>query len=323
MSDPQGYYKTLGLEQNATQRDITKAYRNLATKFHPDKVSTGDEEEFKKIAKAYEILSNKESREKYDSKVGIAFTNFFGNGTFPDASTFFASGGGFDTGRRVLETLVQMRNFSGNTASGNTCSSSSSSSYSDGSSFNKQQKAPRIENVYLTLEEICSGCDKKVSLKNVEFHWITRNRLMDHSFELSIKPGWKEGTRMTFDTKTDYVFNKAKLYLSVPIQFVIKYHKHDIYDTVTLAKDNTLRIFMDIDIKLAAQKEINISFKDLRDIQITKKIAGPLCGKQVVVFPGCGMYNRRTGTLGDVCVTTNITANNLTASELLSVESIL
>jgi DnaJ-class molecular chaperone len=50
------YYATLGIERNATQEEIKKAYRSLAIKHHPDK--GGDSEIFKKINEAYEQLSN-------------------------------------------------------------------------------------------------------------------------------------------------------------------------------------------------------------------------------------------------------------------------
>jgi molecular chaperone DnaJ len=50
------YYEVLGLDKNATQSDIKKAYRRLAKEKHPD--SGGSEDEFKEIAEAYGILSD-------------------------------------------------------------------------------------------------------------------------------------------------------------------------------------------------------------------------------------------------------------------------
>jgi DnaJ family protein A protein 2 len=58
-------YKTLGLAEDATTDDVKKAYRSLAKVHHPDK--GGDEETFKKIGKAYEILSDPEKRAMYDA----------------------------------------------------------------------------------------------------------------------------------------------------------------------------------------------------------------------------------------------------------------
>ena len=64
----QDYYETLGVARTATEEEIKKAFRKLARKHHPD-VNPGDksaEEQFKKINEAYEVLSDKEKRAKYD-----------------------------------------------------------------------------------------------------------------------------------------------------------------------------------------------------------------------------------------------------------------
>jgi molecular chaperone DnaJ len=59
------YYKILGVDKDASQADIKKAYREKAHKHHPDK-SDGDEDEFKRISEAYSVLSDEEKRIKYD-----------------------------------------------------------------------------------------------------------------------------------------------------------------------------------------------------------------------------------------------------------------
>ena len=62
------YYETLGLKRDATQAEIKSAYRKLARKFHPDVNKTKEaEEKFKDINEAYEVLSDKDKRQRYDS----------------------------------------------------------------------------------------------------------------------------------------------------------------------------------------------------------------------------------------------------------------
>lgn len=68
MQHQKDYYKILGLPRDAKPKDIKKAYRKLAIKWHPDK-NPGDkvaEEKFKQISEAYEVLSDESKRKQYD-----------------------------------------------------------------------------------------------------------------------------------------------------------------------------------------------------------------------------------------------------------------
>ncbi|MEM9108953.1 MAG: DnaJ C-terminal domain-containing protein [Planctomycetota bacterium] len=62
------YYKTLGVERSASADQIKRAYRKLANKHHPDKNKDNPDaaEQFAKVGEAYEVLSDKEKRTKYD-----------------------------------------------------------------------------------------------------------------------------------------------------------------------------------------------------------------------------------------------------------------
>ncbi len=71
------YYKVLEVSESADQETIKKSYRKLALKYHPDKNSeSGAEERFKKIAEAYDILSDPEKKRKYDNQKNGVHTNF-------------------------------------------------------------------------------------------------------------------------------------------------------------------------------------------------------------------------------------------------------
>lgn len=62
------YYEILGVKREATEAEIKSAYRKLARKFHPDVNKTKEaEQKFKDINEAYEVLSDKQKRQRYDS----------------------------------------------------------------------------------------------------------------------------------------------------------------------------------------------------------------------------------------------------------------
>jgi len=88
-------YDLLGIDKNASEQDIKKAYKRMALRNHPDKAPEGQreayEERFKKISRAYEILSDAQKRKAYDAHGEAAF-----NGQ--DASGFGGGAGGFPGG---------------------------------------------------------------------------------------------------------------------------------------------------------------------------------------------------------------------------------
>src|ERR1700689_4122150 len=67
-ADFKDYHKVLGVPPKATDEEIKKAFRTLARKYHPDvaKDKKTAEEKFKELNEAHEVLSNSESRRKYD-----------------------------------------------------------------------------------------------------------------------------------------------------------------------------------------------------------------------------------------------------------------
>ncbi len=101
------YYKILGVDRNATEKEIKQAYRKLARQYHPD-VNPGDkaaEERFKEINEAYEVLSDPEKRRKYD-QFGAHWQQFMRAGGRPedfDWSRWTATGPG---GQRVYTRTV-------------------------------------------------------------------------------------------------------------------------------------------------------------------------------------------------------------------------
>lgn len=96
------YYNILGVDKNASDEEIKKAYRKLAHKYHPDKVG-GDEARFKEINEAYQVLSDKEKRSQYD-QFGQTFEQAQAQGGFSGFEGFrdfssFAEGFDFNFGQ--------------------------------------------------------------------------------------------------------------------------------------------------------------------------------------------------------------------------------
>jgi molecular chaperone DnaJ len=109
MAAKRDYYEVLGVGKTASDDEIKKAFRKLAVKHHPDKEG-GDEKQFKEINEAYEVLKDKQKRQRYDqfghAGVGGASGNPFGggnpygqNGNFNfngQSFNFDFGGGGFE-----------------------------------------------------------------------------------------------------------------------------------------------------------------------------------------------------------------------------------
>ena len=76
------HYKTLGVDKDASQADIKRAYRSLSMEHHPDhnQNDKDSEDKFKEVNEAYSILSNEEKRREYDNP--NPFAGLFGSGGF-------------------------------------------------------------------------------------------------------------------------------------------------------------------------------------------------------------------------------------------------
>lgn len=105
MATKRDYYEILGVTRSTTEAEMKSAYRKMALKWHPDKnKESGAEAKFKEINEAYEVLSNKEKRAKYDQFGHAAFDPSAGFGGGQGGGSYrqgpfsytYTTGGGFE-----------------------------------------------------------------------------------------------------------------------------------------------------------------------------------------------------------------------------------
>lgn len=84
------YYEILGVSADAEQKEITKAYRALAKKYHPDanKNDNTADEKFKEVTNAYEVIGNEDERKEYDAIRMMSSQNYSGSGPIPPGFGF-------------------------------------------------------------------------------------------------------------------------------------------------------------------------------------------------------------------------------------------
>ena len=137
------YYQILGVERNANQEDIKRAYRRLARQFHPDvnPDNPAAEERFKKINEAYQVLSDPQKRRRYDQfgHEGLQGTGFRGFSGFEDIFSSFGD---------IFEGFFGFGNRGGRTRA-------------------RQGKSLRYD-VSLTLEQAFRGVEQEISFHRLE-----------------------------------------------------------------------------------------------------------------------------------------------------------
>ncbi len=146
------YYRILGVDRGASEQEIKHAYRKLARQYHPD-INPGDkqaETRFKEINEAYEVLSDKEKRAKYD-RFGRDWNRYeqAGGGRGFDWSAYGGSGSGTIDFSDIFETL-----FGGGMPG---------AQRSAGGGFNMRMEGQDVERtVDITLEEAFSGTQRRI-----------------------------------------------------------------------------------------------------------------------------------------------------------------
>ena len=299
------YYEILGVDKTASEEEIKKAYKKKALLFHPDRNTdkTDDEknklsEQFKKLSEAFEILSDKEKRKTYD-KFGIDGLKNNGFQGFHNAEDIFSSVfgqfGGMGGGMGGMPGGFQFHSHGGMGGMG-----FEEDHHDPFSRFQQRQQPkpkPKVHPIGVSLIDLYNGCTKKFNITRSIIDASGSRMDTKVPIQIDIKPGWKDGTKLTFHGKGDEV--RPNVFQD--IQFVIKQQPHDEFERV----DNDLKTKVRLSLKqsLCGFEHIitAINGKKLKISTVDNTMV--MHSGQTVRYSGYGMpISKRVGQFGDLIV---------------------
>jgi curved DNA-binding protein len=188
----QDYYETLGVGRNASDNEIKKAYRKLARTYHPDvNKDNGAEDKFKQVNEAYEVLKDREKRQRYDQlgpdwQAGQDFKPppgwenvHFEFRTDPGAEAF-----GFDQGFSDFFGML----FGGRMSGGGAASGGQTSWVMRGQDHEAE--------VAISLEDGYHGANRTITLQGHEIDAQGQVQPTFQNLQVKIPPGVTDGTRI-------------------------------------------------------------------------------------------------------------------------------
>jgi curved DNA-binding protein len=277
------YYKILGVNKTASEKEIKKAYRKLAMKYHPDHTK-GDkkaEETFKKISEAYAVLSDKEKRQQYDT---------FGSAGFQQRYSQEDIFKGFDFESILNELFGGSGRFSGG-GRGMRFSFDGGGPFD---SYQRQQQAhPKGSDLEyelpLTLEEVVAGTQKIVSFQH---------KGRSEKITVKIPKGMVSGKKLRIAGKGEpspYGGPAGDLYIKSKVL------DHPVYDV------QTQDLYINRDIKLSeAILGTNISVPTLSGKELKLKIPAGTKHKTKMRLSGHGLPHMHGKGQGDLYVQINV-----------------
>ncbi len=230
MSTKRDYYEVLGIDKNATEAEIKKAYRKLAMKYHPDvNKEDGAEAKFKEINEANEVLSDQQKRAQYDrfGHQGMNGQGGFGGRGFGGFEDIF--GGGFGSGG--FGSMFE--------------------EFFGGGNPNRPRKGQDVVNqVIITMEEAFYGKEIKIKLLNGETKEYKIPAGIRHGMDIRISGEGQPGTnggpngdyfiRVYIKERNDLERDGDNLYYALKINVVDAMLGKKV--EVELFKDETVKI---------------------------------------------------------------------------------
>jgi len=223
------YYRIMGIERDATQDEIRRAYRKLARKYHPDVSKEGDAEaRFKEVGEAYEVLKDPEKRAAYD-QLGADWKSGQDFKPPPDWDAGFEfSGGGYTAGGGGVHSDFFEELFGRQFRHADA-----------GRQTFRMRGEDHHAKVLIDLEDSFSGTTRSMSLRVPEVtdegHVITRERTLNVRIPRGIRPGQQirlagQGTpgsggagpgdlylEVAFREHTMYRVDGSDIYLDLPV----------------------------------------------------------------------------------------------------------
>ncbi|NXC49026.1 DJB13 protein, partial [Penelope pileata] len=271
----QDYYAVLGLGRSATDADVKNAYRMLALENHPQKCKEPwAPERFRQLAEAYDVLSDPVRRGIYDRfgeeglKGGIplegedawsegyvfhnnpekVFKEFFG-GHNPFAEFFTKDGS---------EVLLPFGGLRGRGA--------------------MKQDPPIVWDLHVSLEDLFYGCTKKIKIsRRVMNEDDQTSTIRDKILIIDVQPGWKQGTRVTFEKEGDQGPNL----IPADIIFIVQEKPHprfkrsndDLIYVATIPLGKAL-VGCTVDVRTLDRRLLNIPINDIVHPKYFKVVPG-------------------------------------------------
>ncbi|XP_010528905.1 PREDICTED: dnaJ homolog subfamily B member 1-like [Tarenaya hassleriana] len=207
------YYRALLVDRNASDEELKRAYRKLAMKWHPDKNpnnKTHAEAKFKQISEAYDVLSDPQKRADYDRYGGVRMKAQAPSPPSGGDSYFsFYSRSADDIFAELFGSSTRFGNVGGGAAAASTFPRSTyddifgafRSSGHGGSSAAALKATPIEQNLWCSLEELYTGTTKKMKISRDVFDQSGRTVTVHEILRIEVKPGWKKGTKITFQEK--------------------------------------------------------------------------------------------------------------------------
>lgn len=207
--DYKNYYDILGVDKNASEKEIKKAYRKRAAKYHPDRNpdDPAAEEKFKEVGEAYEVLSDPEKRDLYN-KVGKDWKQYQragGNGGGFDWSQYARQGQGFGQGQQTYR--VNMEDVFGRSGSGQGSPFSSffETIFGGGNAYSRQQQTGRQQYQQQSRQQTAPPKNLKVdvtiSLQQAYEGTQRTIRIGDEKMKVKIPAGIANGQKLKLKGK--------------------------------------------------------------------------------------------------------------------------